>query len=169
MTAGAVLGLPVGLAVLFALPQEAFRYAVSLVSFALLMLLVSGFRYQGEVTRPMVYGTGVIGGLFGGSVLVPGPPVIFFYMARPLAVEAIRANILLYLFAVDLLLLVGLLVQGGLEAQPVITGLLVLPVYLGGIVIGAALFDPRRESVYRWAAYGIIAASAIRGLPVWGA
>ena len=69
LTAGAVLGLPVGLAVLFALPQEAFRYAVSLVSFALLVLLVSGFRYQGEVTRPMVYGTGVIGGLLAARSL----------------------------------------------------------------------------------------------------
>jgi uncharacterized membrane protein YuzA (DUF378 family) len=35
-------------------------------------------------------------------------------------------------------------------------------------VIGTALFDPARETLYRRVAYIIIGISAVRGLPIWG-
>ena len=35
------------------------------------------------------------------------------------------------------------------------------------VQLGTAIFDPDRETVYRWVAYAIIAGSALSGLPVW--
>jgi hypothetical protein len=50
---------------------------------------------------------------------------------------------------------------------PVILGLiLALPVMLANMA-GAAIFRPERERIYRAAAYVIIAAAAISGLPLW--
>jgi hypothetical protein len=43
---------------------------------------------------------------------------------------------------------------------------MILP-YLLGNWLGAALFRPELELLYRRVAYAIIAASAILGLPVW--
>ena len=89
-------------------------------------------------------------------------------MARAIPVAAIRANILLYLFLADLIALGVISLRGLLEVQPILIGLVVMPAYLLSILIGTRIFDPSRQTVYRWVAYVIIAGSAIGGLPVWG-
>ena len=165
---GALVGLPFGFLILFSIPQGTFRYAIIAVSLCLLILLISGVRYRGNVSRTAVFGTGVLSGLFGGAVLLPGPPVILFYMARPLPVSAIRANTLLFLVAVDALMFLFIAFRGLFEWQPVITRLMLFPAYGIAILVGTAIFDPRHETVYRWVAYAIIAGSAVRGLPIWG-
>jgi len=165
--AGALLGVPLGVLVLTSLPSEAFRYAVSAVTGILLVFLVSGLRYRGPVPAPLIYGTGAIGGLLGGSVGVAGPPVILLYMARPLPVATIRANIMLYLILGDLLMFAVFGVRGLLDWQPVLLGAGLMLPYLASLWIGARIFDSSRETVYRWVAYAIIAGSALNGLPVW--
>lgn len=167
--AGALLGALVGLEVLLAMPAAVFRYAIAVMTAVLLVLLVSGLRYRGRVTRPLTYGTGLLAGMTGASVGLPGPPVILLYMARPLPVAAIRANILLFLLLFDALLLVLFLARGLMAFEPVMIGLCLLPLYATAIVVGTAVFDPEREAVYRWVAYAVIAGSAISGLPVWDA
>ncbi len=164
---GALAGVPIGGLVLTALAPEIFRYAVSALTILLLVLLVSGLRYRGAVTPPLVYGTGGIGGFFGGAVGLPGPPVILLYMARPLPVAAIRANILLYLILADIILLGVFAARGLLDWAPLALGAFLILPYLIAVQVGTAIFDPERETVYRWTAYAIIAGSALSGLPLW--
>ena len=73
--AGALIGVPAGVAVLILMDPSVFRYAVSMLAAALLVLLASGFRYRGVVSRPMIYGTGGISGFLGGALGLAGPPV----------------------------------------------------------------------------------------------
>jgi uncharacterized membrane protein YfcA len=165
--AGALIGVPLGVMVLTALEPQVFRYAVSVVAALLLVLLIGGFRYNGPVGRPLIYGTGGIAGFLGGAVGLGGPPVILLYMARPLPVATIRANIMLFLIVSDILMLAVFLAGGLLHPSALALGaVLVLP-YLVSVWIGSAIFDPARERVYRWTAYIIIAGSVISGLPVW--
>ncbi len=165
--AGALIGVPLGVALLVVLPAETFRYAVSVLTGLLLILLASGLRYRGEVTRPMIYGTGGLAGMMGGSVGLPGPPVILLYMARPLAAQVIRANTMLFLILSDVLIGGVLAARGLMQWQPILLGLCLAPVYLGAVAAGSALFDPGRARLYRGVAYVIIAGSALSGLPVW--
>ena len=164
---GAALGLPLGLWVLLSLPSESFRLWISLFSLGMLAVLITGIRYKGHVSDKMVFGTGALGGVLGGALALPGPPVILFYMSRPLPVAVIRANILLFLFFYDLILFGAFWGKGLFEVTPVITGLLLLPVYGSAVWFGAWIFDPGREVVYRRVAYVIIAGSALSGLPIW--
>ncbi len=164
---GAFIGLPLGISVLLLLSPEVFRNTVSGLTLVLLAVLVSGLRYRGHVSRPAIYGIGVMGGFLGGAAGLPGPPVILLYMARPLPVEVIRANTLLYLLLNDILM-VGLFWWRGLLApEPVLIGLFMIPLYLAAVSLGAWLFDPRHEKLYRRLAYAIIAGSALSGLPLW--
>ena len=167
LCAGAIVGAPIGLAILLALQPTAFRYAIAAMTAFLLVLLISGFRYRGRITRSLIYGTGAFAGLTGSSVGLPGPPVILLYMARPLAASVIRANILLFLFLLDALMIILFSIKGLMVIEPVAIGLCLLPLYATSIVIGTAIFDPAREAVYRWVAYAIIAASVVGGLPIW--
>jgi hypothetical protein len=165
--AGALVALPLGVWVLSLVPGEVFRWGVSLVAIGLLVLLVSGVRYRGPMTPPLIYGTGAFGGFLAGSVGLPGPPIILLYMASTLPIAAIRANTTLYLILADILLLAvlswnGFLVMGALQL-----GIALILPYLLGNWLGALLFRPGYEVVYRRVAYGIIAASALMGLPIW--
>ncbi len=164
---GAALAVPLGVWVLSVVAPEVFRYGVSVVALALLALLVSGVRYRGKLTRPMIFGTGALGGFLGGSVGVPGPPVIMLYMASTLPPSAIRANNTLYLILADILILAVFAVRGFLVGSAVAIGIVAILPYTLGNWIGAKIFRPDAEQMYRGAAYVIIAVSAIYGLPIW--
>ncbi|MDX5382910.1 MAG: TSUP family transporter [Rhodobacterales bacterium] len=162
-----ILALPLGLMVLTSIRPELFRYAVSALALLVPVLLLAGLRYRGPLSAPILLGTGGLSGFLGGVVGVPGPPVILLYLASTRLAAQVRANILIYLFIFDIVLIAVLALQDRLEAVPVILGLLLaLPVMLANMA-GAAIFRPERERLYRAAAYVVIAAAAISGLPVW--
>ena len=164
---GAAIAVPLGVRVLSLAEPEVFRWGVSIVALVLLTLLVLGVRYRGVLTKPMMFGTGLLGGFLGGSVGLPGPPVIMLYMASTLPPSAIRANNTLYLILADVLILTVLAVRGFLVASAVAIGIIAIVPYTLGNWIGAKIFRPEAEKAYRLAAYAIIAVSALHGLPVW--
>jgi len=168
LCAGLVVALPVGLLVLTSVAPEVFRYGVSVISLLLLVLLAQGWRYRGVLRGWMIYGTGMVGGFLFGAVGLPGPPVIMIYMAAPLPAPVVRANLMLFLLGADVLMVGMLGAYGRLEAPALWTGLLVTLPYLAGNILGGRLFRPAYERFYRWAAYAIIAFSALSGLPLWG-
>ena len=167
LMAGLVFALPLGLLTLTLVAPEVFRYTVSLVALFMLVCLISGLRYRGRLTSPLVYGTGGLSGFLQGVAGIPGPPVILLYMASTLATNVIRANMLLFLFLTDIALLPALAIFGRLDFSAVLLGILLIAPNLAGSVTGAYLFRPAYERVYRGVAYVIIAASAISGLPLW--
>lgn len=162
-----LLALPLGLALLFAVPAEVFRYSVSALAIIVPILLIAGFRYHGALTPPIMYGTGAVAGITGGAAGLPGPPVVLLYAASTMPAAIMRANTMMYLFAFDIMLLSWLAVKGRLEATPIWLGLLFLvPAVLGNIA-GGAIFDPAREKLYRLVAYGVVFTAALISLPIW--
>lgn len=167
LVTGMALALPLGLAALFAIEPTFFKIGVSVISLMMLALLISGFRYSGHVTPHTVWATGGIAGLLGGAAGIPGPPVIMLYMASTHPPRVIRANTTAFLFFYDLLMLAGFFVAGRLVGLPVALGLIAIIPNLLGNLLGGAVFNPERESLYRWIAYMIIAGSGLSGL--WAA
>lgn len=164
---GALVGMPFGVGLLTIVDAIVFRWGVSIIALTMLAFLISGVRYRGTLTPPLVFGTGAVGGFFCGAVGLPGPPVILLYLASSLPPSAIRANITLYLILADLILL-GLFAWNGLLATSAVwLGVLMILPYLLGNWAGAQLFRPEAERLYRGAAYAIIAGSALLGLPMW--
>ena len=164
---GAVLALPFGLWALSRVSPELFGWAVSLIVLGLLSLLMVGWRYAKPLKPGMVTGVGGLGGFLSGISGLAGPPVIMLYMSSRLPAEVIRANFLLYLLGVDLLMILSFWLMDRLDpAAIVIGGLLAVPYVLAN-VIGAHLFRPGAERQFRAVAYAIIATSAILGLPLW--
>ncbi|MDQ2093298.1 sulfite exporter TauE/SafE family protein [Rhodalgimonas zhirmunskyi] len=161
---GTLFMLPIGLAVLFWVDPTVFKLAVSLISLAMLVLLVGGLRYRGAMTPPLIYATGGLSGLLGGAVGIPGPPVILLYMASPHPASVIRANNMAYLFFYTVLMAVSFLVTGKFTVAVLVLGLVAALPYLLGNMMGWWIFRPGYERLYRVTAYLIIAASALSGL-----
>lgn len=169
LSVGTVIGLPVGLFLLGLLSVDGFRITVSLIALVMLALLLSGVRYHGGVGARMMFATGGLAGVLGGVSGQPGPPVILLYMASKQPATVVRASTMAYLYIYDILVMVMLAVQKLLVLVPLILGaILVVPNLLGNVV-GARIFKPGRERLYRAVAYSVIAVSALSGLPIWGA
>ncbi len=164
---GTLIGLPVGVWMLSLVAPEVFRYGVSLIALLLLAILLAGLRYRGILTKRLIFGTGALSGLLAGSVGLPGPPVILLYMASPHRAAVIRATIMVYLIAADVLMLGMLALNGYLVGTAVVLGLILAIPYTIGNLSGAAIFHPKAERVYRAVAYIIIAVSALNGLPLF--
>lgn len=167
MIGGAMIALPLGVAVLTQVPVVPFRWGVSLTVLALLAVLLSGWRYRRALSAATHWVIGALGGALAGSTGLAGPPVVLFHMAGDKTATVIRANLLIYLFAVDVLILGILAVSGLLETTPVVIGALLAPVYLVANILGAALFKRAGGRRYRRFAYLIIAVSAVMALPLF--
>lgn len=167
LVAGAVLALPLGVWALSMMDAVAFGWAVSASVIVLLILTASGWRLRGGLTRRLTVAAGAVGGFMTGFAGIPGPPVIMLYMASRLPAAVIRANFLLYLVMLDILLFALLGALGMLDGTIVVLGLLVGIPNLVANMVGARLFDPSAERFFRIIAYLVIAASAIVGLPLW--
>ena len=152
---GMIITLPIALYFLLNMETELFRYIVSILALILVFLLATGWRFQRQLDSGALIGLGGIAGVCGGIAGVPGPPVILFYMASTQPIKVIRANNLLFLFGFDIFALFFLSIAGALNVSAVILGLiLTIPMGLGN-VIGAALFNPEKEKLYRKIAFCI--------------
>lgn len=164
---GAVLALPIGVWCLANMSTEVFGWVVSISVLALLVALMSGWRYKGVLTPRLTIGTGALGGFMSGFAGIPGPPVIMLYMSSLLPIATIRANFLLYLLAIDVVMIAVFWLSGLFVWEIAVLGLLAGIPNIVANMVGARLFDPQAERIFRTVAYIVIAASAILGLPIW--
>lgn len=164
---GALVTVPIGIFCLSLMDADIFGWVVSISVAILLLLLMTGWRYQGTLTSKLTILTGGLGGFMGGFAGVPGPPVIMLYMASRLPIAVIRANFLLYLLAIDLVMIVVFFALDLFVWKIAVLGLMAgIPNVIANM-IGARLFDPNAEVIFRRVAYLVIATSAILGLPIW--
>lgn len=168
IAAVAVVFLLPGLWLLDLMDDTLFRWLVSGLCLLTVLLMASGWRWSGNMSRPVMAGAGAVSGFLGGLSGLAGPPVTLVYMSAPFPAAVIRASILLYLVIWDVMFGAVLLVQGKLALDMVLLGAALIIPYLAANVVGARLFNPTKERAYRLTAYIIIACSAVMALPLWG-
>ncbi len=163
----AMVSVPVGLWVLEQLDTLTVRWIVTGVAAGALIALVSGWRYSRVISRPSLIGIGALAGLIGGLTGLTGPVVILFYLAGQATAQVVRANTILFLAALDVVIVGNLLWLNSITWELVFVALVLAVPYFTTTMIGQALFDPGRERIYRVAAYGVIGLAVISGLPIW--
>lgn len=164
---GLVPGLAIGVVALFWVQPEVFRWGVSLLALATVLALVSGWQWRGKRERPQTITVGFLSGIVGGASALPGPPVVLYYMASPLPIAVVRANLTMFLLCVDLALICFLLATSSLTFHTVAMSVLLLVPFTLANGLGSALFRPDHARSYRLVSWGLIAASALMGLPIW--
>jgi uncharacterized membrane protein YfcA len=162
-----VLTLPLGLLVLRLADPTPLRWGVLAVATVTLVALLTGWRYRGSPTRLARGAVAGATGFVGGATGLNGPVIVLFNLAGSDPVKRVRANNIVFLTLNSMLLLPFMAVQGMLPWPTLLLGLVLLVPYGIGAVAGQAFFVPRWEPRYRAAAYAIIAAAILVGLPVW--
>jgi uncharacterized protein len=165
MVFGALIGVPIGTFFLSRLEPVTTRWIISVFVFALLLLLLSGWRYRGKDHAALSVGVGGLSGFCSGLAQTGGPPIVGYWLGRPIASDIARANILLFFGASDFFSGVSYAIAGLITMDSIKFSLVVGPVYAIGVWFGASLFGKASESVFRSICYALIAAAVIFGLP----
>jgi uncharacterized membrane protein YfcA len=162
---GALIGVPVGTYLLSRLEPVTTRWIISAFVFALLLLLLSGWRYRGKDYPALSIGIGGLSGFCSGLAQTGGPPIVGYWLGRPIASGIARANILLVFAASDFFSAVSYALAGLITSDAIRFSFLVGPVYGIGVAFGAALFGRASERLFRAICYVLIAAAVMIGLP----
>jgi uncharacterized protein len=165
MVAGALVGVPIGTYFLSRLDPVTTRWIISGFVLALLMLLLSGWRYRGKDYAALSIGIGGLSGFCSGLAQTGGPPIIGYWLGRPIASAIARANILLFFGASDFFSVVSYAFTGLVTSDAIRFSCLVGPVYAVGVWLGSRLFGRASELLFRGICYALIAAAVIIGLP----
>jgi uncharacterized protein len=162
---GALIGVPIGTYFLSVLDPVTTRWIISCFVAALLMLLLSGWRYRGKDHAWLSVGIGGLSGFCSGLAQTGGPPIVGYWLGRPIATTVARANIVLFFGASDLFSMVSYATTGLITRDSVLLSLVVGPVYALGVAFGASLFGRASEKIFRAICYALIAMAVIVGLP----
>src|SRR5205823_15097543 len=112
MVTGALIGVPIGTYFLSRLEPVTTRWIISIFVFALLLLLLSGWRYRGKDHAAVSIGIGGLSGFCSGLAQTGGPPIVGYWLGRPLPSVIARPNILLFFGASDFFSAVSYAVTG---------------------------------------------------------
>jgi hypothetical protein len=165
MALGALVGVPIGTWFLSRLEPVTTRWIISGFVFALLLLLLSGWRYRGKDHTTISIGIGGLSGFCSGLAQTGGPPIVGYWLGRPIASVIQRANIVLFFAASDFFSLVSYALTGLITADAIKFSFVAGPVYGIGVWFGASLFGRASENLFRAICYALIAAAVLIGLP----
>ncbi len=164
MLIGAAVATPLGVYILVLLPADTLRLLVSLMILVLSLLLASGWQYRGK-TGPATYvGLGLVSGVCNGAAAVGGLPVAAFLTATNLSMKSLRATLVLFFFATDIILILSASGHGLFtHALLLQSALMVLPMAIG-IQFGGLLFARLPEQRLRRGVIGLLLLLALIGL-----
>ena len=165
MALGALVGVPIGTWLLSRLEPVTTRWIISVFVFALLLLLLSGWRYRGKDHAAISIGIGGLSGFCSGLAQTGGPPIVGYWLGRPIASVIQRANIVLFFAASDFFSLVSYALSGLITMDAIRFSIVVGPIYGIGVWFGASLFGRASENLFRAICYALIAAAVLIGLP----
>jgi uncharacterized membrane protein YfcA len=165
---GAVAAVPAGAAVLLTVDAVWLRWGLSLTILVSVGLLAAGWRYRGKTRTSMSLLVGALAGFLSGSVQIPGPPVLIYWLGREVVSATMRANAIVFFMFTTLVSGIIYAWAGIFTAEVMARSAVLFPVYALGIFIGGRIFGLASEKTYRRIAYASIVFVAVVGMPMWG-
>ncbi|MCP4384951.1 MAG: sulfite exporter TauE/SafE family protein [Hyphomicrobiales bacterium] len=164
---GAMVMAPVGAYVLANGDPLTLRWAITAIVVALLLLMMSGWRYHGEPHGVASVGVGASAGFLGGISQASGPPVIAYWISGPYSTAVVRANLICFFSVISLSSFTAYFWNGLFSWEVGELVLIVTPVYAAALYLGARMFRKSGIRTYRGLAYAAIALAALIGMPVF--
>lgn len=164
---GLLLLFPLGIYILIHGDITILRWLIAFAIFASAAVLMTGYRYKGPRNVVTSLGVGGVAGLFSGIASIPGPPVIAYWMASDFPAAIVRANLLTLFLIGEVVSVANIWAAGLFERDIVIVGLLCVPFYFSGLLIGWRFFGLASERTYRLVTFGLILLSAFLALPIF--
>lgn len=152
----AALATPLGAVVLLTADPEILRRSIGGFVLVFGMLLLSGWRYHGSRPLGLNLLVGTSAGLLKGATGMSGPPVILYLLAGPEEAKRHRANLILFFALIAVVSILGPLWFGMITVAVLAKLLILLPVLLISVPIGARLFHVVPPRFYKRFALAVL-------------
>jgi uncharacterized membrane protein YfcA len=159
LLAGALVGMPIGLAILIWIDPDALKLVIagSVVVFTLLLLRGLQVHHGGRVGDGLI---GIISGVLNTSTSMSGPPVVLYLQGQGASPERFRGTLTAYFFVTSLIA-VGLLALGGrFDRDAGLAALIGFPALALGWLAGDLVYRRVDPSRFRRLVFGVLFASA---------
>lgn len=167
LSIASALTIPLGVLALQYLDPVILRWFAVILVVTLLAVLMSGWRYHVEPSVPHSIGVGLIAGFGAGALQIGGPAAIIYWLGGPNSAAVIRANLMVFFTATQLVAFPLYYFRGLFTPDVLILSLVLGPLFIVSMAIGAWMFRGAAEQTYRRAAYLIVALSALVSLPLF--
>lgn len=120
-------------------------------------ILIMDLRYSGPRGTLPSFGIGMVTGtIMGGAGVPAGPVMVIYYLAAPEPPQVQRANIMLSVWLLLLIMLASLTAREAIEADTVMSAVAVAPASILGAFVGKYLFRRAPVTWFRSFAYGVL-------------
>jgi uncharacterized membrane protein YfcA len=161
---GSAVGVPIGLWATMSIPAE-----ISQTIALLLILLLAGLQLLKLPlaifsTQYGLYITGLLAGIATGIAGVGGMVVALFILAQRITAPQMRASLVMFLFLSMFTSSIWLTLTGLLNTLAIFRALALVPLVVIGVCMGAYLFRPSLEHLYKLFCLCLLLALASIGL-----
>jgi uncharacterized membrane protein YfcA len=158
---GTVAGAPAGVWVLASLSASALNRLIGLVLIGVVALEVLGLSPRGLHGRAWGLGFGFAGGVLGGAVGTPGPPVVLYATTQGWSPRTMKVNIQAFLVVNQTVTLATYWWAGLLTTEVCWFALVFAVPALAGVLAGMALFDRIEPRRFRRLVFGLLCVSGV--------
>jgi uncharacterized membrane protein YfcA len=144
-----VVTVPVGSWMLFFLDPDVTRRIMGFVIVAASILVLTGWRYRGPMNALAGAVVGCVSGVINGFIGLGGPPLVIYMLASNMPSAEQRANILIAMAVVTLVILISMGVGGGVTLEGIYRGLIAAPFQMAGGAFGAWLFKVVPDETFK--------------------
>ena len=163
LVAGSLVGMPIGLFVLVAVPEQWIGIGIGVVVLAAVVLLAGGWQVE-RIPAWADLVAGLVSGVLNTSVGVGGPPVVTALQGHGLDKARFRATTTAVFAAGGLVSLVLFALSGQIERSVVAVAVLALPAWPAGWWVGDRLHHRFPEERFRTLVLVMLAATAVLSL-----
>lgn len=167
MTVAAALTVPFGALALQFLDPIILRWGIAGLVTMLVVVLMSGWRHNITPGIPASACVGLAAGFGAGATQIAAPLPIIYWLGGPSSAALVRANLMVFLLLLESVSIMVYAARGLFAADILMLSVLLGPVFIVSIAIGARLFKGAAELTYRRVAYAIVALSALVSLPLF--
>lgn len=161
LVAGTVVGTPLGVWLLAVLPAAALTRMIGLTLLVIVLLEWAGVAPTRLAGRGWALGAGAAGGVTGGAVGTPGPPVILYVASQRWSPRAVKATLQAFFVVNQAATLAGYGWAGLLTREVWQACAVFLAPAALGLVAGVALFDRVDQAGFRRVVFAILFAAAL--------
>jgi len=160
----AVLGIPLGLAILVYLDARAVKIALGclVVAYSAYALLTRRTLHLAHDRKLWLFACGLVSGVLGGAYGLNGPPLVIYGNLRRWDAQQFRATLQAYFLPASLLGAAGFAVQGLMTASVLRTFALALPAVIPALLLGR-YFNRRLQggSFFKYVYAGLIVVGSL--------
>jgi hypothetical protein len=162
LSAGAVLGVPIGVLALRQVDAAILLPVLGAVIIGYAFYALMRWRLPRLEASGWAYGAGWMAGILGGAYNVTGPPVIVYGHCRRWSPAEFKANLQAFFILADVLVIAGHAIAGNLTRAVWENYLLALPAIALGVLAGLALERFIPPDAFRRTALAVLIALGAR-------